>query len=116
MGLLKRIIVLIIANVAALWAASYLIQGFHIESTWWSFLSVSLLLTVAGLIIKPILKLIFSPLIIITLGLFTLIINAVVLFVVDIFSANLDIQGWSPLMYATLLITAVNIIFSLMSR
>ncbi len=116
MSLFTRIIVSILANLAALWTASYLIQGFYINPTVESFLSVALLLTAVGLIIKPILKLILSPLIIITLGLFTIIINAALLFAVDIFSASLDIQGLLPLIYVTLLITASNMIFGFWGR
>lgn len=116
MNWLTRIIFLIASNLTALWTAGYFIKGFEIEPAFGSFLSIALLLTAGSLIVKPVLKLVLSPLIIITLGLFTLVINAGLLFAVDVFSDNLYIQGLAPLAYATLLITGFNIIFGFWRR
>jgi putative membrane protein len=110
MKFLARLILAFIANAIALWAASYLIAGFTISYDLYNFLIVTALLTLINLYLKPIVKMIFSPLIILSFGLFTLVINAALLWVLDIFSQNLTIDGLLPLVYATLIISFVNLI------
>lgn len=63
--------------------------------------------------IKPILETISLPLRILTFGLFTLIINMVLVWVVvDIFSP-IEIKGLIPLFWTTIIIWVLNLIFGL---
>jgi putative membrane protein len=66
------------AIAAGLWVAVQ-ITGLDFTGSVWQFLGVALLLFLATLIIRPILKLLTFPVIILTLGLFLLVINAIVL-------------------------------------
>lgn len=67
------------ATAAGVWVAVRLVPGLDFEGSWWAFLGVALLVSLANLIVKPILSLLSFPVVILTLGLFLLVINAVVL-------------------------------------
>ncbi len=64
---------------ASLWAAIWLVPGLEFSGNFWMFLGVTVIVLVANAIVKPILKLLSIPLIILTLGLFILVVNALVL-------------------------------------
>lgn len=67
------------ATAAALWVAVALIGGLTFDGTFWGFVAVSALIVVANAIVKPILNFFSFPLVILTLGLFLLFTNALVL-------------------------------------
>jgi len=105
-----RIIFAFISNLIALIVAANFIAGFQISGTFTNILAVSGIFTALNLLLRPLLKLILSPVIILTLGLFTIVINASILYLLDILSQNVTIIEIKPLIYGTLLITAVNFI------
>lgn len=63
----------------ALWVAVWIVPGLDFDGTFWGFLGVSVLVLVANAIIKPILNFFSIPFIVVSLGLFLLITNALVL-------------------------------------
>jgi len=68
-----------IGTAAALWVAVLLIDGFEFEGEWWQFLIAAAIVGLANAIVKPILRLFSLPLILLTLGLFLIVVNALVL-------------------------------------
>jgi putative membrane protein len=68
-----------LGTAASLWVAVWLIDGFEFSGEWWQFLIAAAIVGLANAIAKPILKLFSLPLIILTLGLFLIIVNAAVL-------------------------------------
>lgn len=116
MKFIARLILAFISNVVAFWLAAYFIPGFQISYELTNFLLVVGLFTIINLYIKPIVKMILSPLIILSFGLFTLVINGALLFLLDILSQNLTINGLLPLVYATLIISLVNLVFHFSAR
>ena len=92
------------------------IPGITIQSGIRGLLLITLLFTALNIIIKPILKFILSPIIILTLGLGLLLINAVILFILDLLTEQLTIQGVLPLMLATLLISAANFVIHIVKK
>lgn len=105
-----------LVNLIALWAAQYFVPGFAIHGTWQDYLTVTALLTIINLILKPIIKLILTPIIVLTLGLATIIINAALLWGLDIFSTSLTINGIYALLFASLLIAVINFFFQAVWR
>ncbi len=116
MHFLTRAVVLFICNAVALFAAAYFVSGFTVAPGWESYAKVALILTIINIFIRPLLKAILSPLIFITLGLGVVVVNAVILYAVDAFSPDLTIAGLYPLVYATLIISVVNAILSIVSK
>lgn len=65
---------------ASLWAAVWLVPGLQFDDpTFLKVVGVTVIVVVANAIIKPVLKVLSIPFIILTLGLFILVINALVL-------------------------------------
>ncbi len=68
-----------LGTAAALWVATWMIDGFDFNGEWWQFLIAAAIVGVANAIVKPILKLLSLPIVVLTLGLFLLVVNALVL-------------------------------------
>ncbi len=86
MGLILRLLV----NAAAVWLAVYFVDGLDMEGSWVAWVAVAALLAVLNAVVKPVVKLLSLPVVILTLGLFLLVINAVLLQVVVAISGALD--------------------------
>ena len=111
-----RLIFALISNLAALWVAAYFIKGFKISSNIRAFLLVVGIFTLINVFVKPIIKFILSPVIILTFGLGLIILNAVILYAIDIYSGGITINGLTSLFYATLIISLVNFILHFADR
>lgn len=97
-------------NVLAIWMAYIFIPGFIVNGGLKEFVVAGILLGLFNLIIKPIIKLISAPLILLTLGLFTIVINAFLLLLVDYLLDFVIIQTYGALFWATVVIGIVNMI------
>lgn len=85
-----------LGTAASLWVAVWMVGGFDFEGEWWQFLVAAGILGLANAFAKPVLKLFSLPLIILTLGLFLIIVNALVLqFVVWLSGADVLDLGLS---------------------
>jgi putative membrane protein len=108
--MLSRLILTLIANAIALLAAGYFLPGFLITGNVISFAIVVIILSLINLIIRPIIRLFLSPLILITFGLFNIVINGFILYVIDIYFDTISIDGLVTLLYATIIIGLVNVL------
>ena len=86
-----KLIIRLAITAAALWVAVWLIPGLDFEGGFLGFILVAALVLVANAFVKPILSLFSFPLILLTLGLFLLVINALVLQLVVWLSSQLDL-------------------------
>lgn len=116
MKLIGKFIFHIFSNAIALLVAAYFVAGFTFRGTFLAMLATATILTLINIFIKPLLTFFMGPLIILTLGLFSLVVNAITLYILDIFSAPLTIQGYLPLLYGTLIVTAVNMVLEMLGR
>ena len=91
--LLVRLTIALLINAAALWVADVLFDSMHI-SGFWSYFLAALVLGIANWIIKPILTILTFPLIIITLGLFLLVINIAMIALAEWIAPNFSIDGF----------------------
>lgn len=103
-------------NTVALYVATLVVTGFVFQGDLIALAITGAILTVINLLVKPILRLLFGPLILLTLGLFSIVINALTLIILDFFSTPLTIQGYAPLLYGTLIIAAVNLLLSFLGH
>ena len=113
---LARLILAFVSNLVAFLIAGYLVNDFIIVYQPINLIIIAALFTAINFLIKPVVKTILSPLVILTLGLFSLVINAGMLLLVDILSQNITINGLIPLIYATLIISVINILISLSAK
>ena len=104
----------IISGVLGIFLASRFVPGVEFRGSYKMLLIIGAVLGLINFFIKPILKTISLPIRILTLGLFTLLINMALIWTMEIlFPKNLEIAGLWPLFLTTLIISAFNFFFGL---
>ncbi len=78
-------------NAGAVWLAVAFIDGLTFDGTWITLVIIGAVLAVLNAVVKPVAKLLSLPFIILTLGLFLLVVNAVLLQVVVVISRSADL-------------------------
>lgn len=73
-------IITVLVNAAALWVAVYLLDGITYEGEWYQWLILAAIFGIVNAIVKPILALLTFPITIVTLGLFYLVLNTIMLY------------------------------------
>jgi putative membrane protein len=115
-----RLLLRILINAAALWVATQIVPGVTHTGPWFSLLLVALVFGLLNALVRPILKLLTCPLILLTLGLFTFVINAVVLWLTSAISESLGIgfhvAGFVPAFLGALVVTVVSVLLSVVLR
>jgi putative membrane protein len=107
----RRFLAKVLVSALALWLADVLLPGFAVTGGFITYGLAGLLLGTLNTFVRPILKLLTFPLILITLGLFTVIINAGILwFVAHTLSSSIYIDGLWTLLWVTFIISAVQTI------
>ena len=106
--MLKWLLVRLLVVAAAFWVTAWLVPGFEVDGGFFTYLWVALLFGVVNAVLGPILHLISLPLTIITLGLFALVVNAVVLAAVAGLSSKLDVGAFGWTIVAALVISIVS--------
>lgn len=103
---MKKILQLIAINTVALYLTSIIFSGLKIEHQLDTLLIGGAFLTFGEIILKPVLHIITLPFTIITLGLFSLLINSIVLFVVSYIYPKIQIV---PFIFEGVTIAGVSI-------
>jgi putative membrane protein len=110
------LVVRLLLNAAALYAAVKLVRGVSFDGGVVPFLGVALVFGVVNAVAKPLLALFSLPLLILTLGLFTLVINALVLWMTSGLSGALGlgfrVSGFGAAFLGGLVISVVNVLLS----
>lgn len=93
---MKNFLVKTIANAAALAVAIWLLSGITLTGTStgrkiWTLILVALIFGVVNFVVKPVVKLLSFPLFILTLGLITLVINALMLLLTSWLAGQLSL-------------------------
>jgi putative membrane protein len=98
----------VVLNGAALLIAARLIPGIHFTGGWIYLLLAGLVIGLLNLLVKPIVSFFSFPLIVLTLGLFYLVINGLTLLLADFLLSELQIDGCLPAILGGLVIALVN--------
>ena len=98
-----------ILNSAALWVLTQLYSGVYFapDSNLADYLLAGLVLGLANALVRPLLLLLTLPLNLLTLGLFTLVVNALVLLLVANFT-SLAVRGFAGAFWGALLLSIVS--------
>ena len=102
-GMLIRWLIL----TAAILAAAYLVDGIVVTGFWAAFFAAAIL-GILNVFFKPLLIILTLPVNILTLGLFTVVINAVLLKMASALIAGFDIHGFWPAILGAVIISVVN--------
>ncbi len=106
-----RIITKILLNAAALAITAYILPGITF-SGFWSVLLAALVLGILNGIIKPILIVLTLPINILTLGLFTLVINGIVLYLTAAIVSGFEIRTFWTAVLGALILSVVSMILN----
>ena len=120
--MINRIILKSIAGILGIYVAVHFVSGtslqlisgseiFDIPLTqrWHVFVLVGTCLGLINTFIKPIVNIVTTPVRILTLGLFGLVINMVTIWTLDVIFAELTIAGLIPLFWTTMVIWGINL-------
>ncbi|MCI6668238.1 phage holin family protein [Romboutsia timonensis] len=104
---MKKVSLFIVINAISLYVVSNLMDSMYIGS----FKSLLILTIILGLLnstVKPILKFLSFPITFLTLGLFSLVINALVLKLSFMMVSNVALYGFFSAIWASILLSIVN--------
>jgi putative membrane protein len=106
----------IMINALSIAAAVELVDGITFTGEWWKMIVVGAVFGVVNSLIKPVVTFFALPLIILTLGLFTLIVNTMMLAITAKLSVPLElglqINGFWPAFKGAVIISLVSILLS----
>lgn len=88
-----KLILRIVINAIAIWLTSLILSGFSFEGSLISLVLVSVLFGLINAFIRPLVKLLTLPINVVTLGLFTLVINTLMLMLTVWLSGSLSLTG-----------------------
>jgi putative membrane protein len=108
---LKKFIQSWVINTLAVLVAAYLIPGIHYRSPLDLFVA-SLLLGILNAFIRPMLYRLALPLVIFTLGLFILVINAVLLWFVGSLNQGFQVNGFLSAFWGALIISIISLVLN----
>jgi putative membrane protein len=113
MSFLARLLI----NAAALWVATRFVPGVTFTGGWLPFLGVAFVFGVVNTIIRPVAKILTFPLIILTLGLFALVVNGFMLWLTSSLSAafglGFHVDGFWAAFWGALVVSIVSTILSI---
>ena len=116
MSFLLRLVV----NAAALWVATQVVPGVTYEGGPLPFLALALIFGVINATLRPLTKLLTCPLILLTLGLFALIVNGLMLWLTSSLATSLGIgfrvAGFWPAFWGALVVSIVSTLLSMSVR
>jgi putative membrane protein len=107
-------------NAVALYAAVWIVPGIEFRGNWTGVLWLALISGLLNALVRPLLKFLTCPLIILTLGLFTLVINTALLMLTSrigqAFGIGLTVDGFWTALLGSVVISIVSIIMSVIFR
>jgi len=107
----------LLATAAALWVATQLLPGITHEGSALSLLGVALVFGIVNALVGPVLKLLSLPVIVVTLGLFALVINALLLMLTSGLAGALGlgfhVDGFFTALLGSILISIVSALIML---
>ena len=105
--MIRWIVMKIVASVAAIWVADWLLSGFSVTGGFVGYVAAGAVLGLLSGFIRPILKVLTFPLILVTLGLFTAVINAFLLWLAADLTGSIVISSLWSLLWATVIVSIV---------
>ncbi|MEQ8474855.1 phage holin family protein [Fulvivirga sp.] len=95
--------------------ASYLLDGVSVDS-YFTAVIVAAVLALLNAAVKPILILFTIPITFLTLGLFLLVINAIIILLVDYFVPGFSVDGFWWALFFSIILAIVNSIFEELNK
>jgi putative membrane protein len=109
-----------LVNAAALWVATRIVPGVEYTGGWLPMLGVAVLFGVVNAFIAPVAKILTLPLIVLSLGVFLLVVNALMLWLTSAVAGALglgfQVSGFWPAFFGALVVSLVSGALSMLVR
>ncbi len=109
---MRNLVIRLFINAVALWGAASAVSGIELSDDFWAVLVVALIFGVVNALIKPLVTLLTLPLLILTLGLLTLVINGGMLLLTASLTRHLAVEGFWAALWGGLVISVVSFLLS----
>ena len=117
--MIRRLLLRWLINALAIYVATKVVPGINAQDEW-AIIAVALILGLVNAFIRPILKFMTCPLILLTLGLFTFVINGAMLWlsawVAGQLGVGFSVAGFRPAFLGALVISLVSLALTLLIR
>jgi putative membrane protein len=99
----------------AVWLAAAIVPGVHVHGGFLTFLWVALLFGLVNAVLGPFLRLLALPFTLLTLGLFALVVNGLLVAITAGLSSKFDVGGFFSAVVAALVISLVSMVLNRVS-
>lgn len=120
---MEKFLIRLVVNAVALYAAVALLNGHGIDpisTNWLSFVWLALIFGLINALIRPVLFVLSCPLIILTMGLGTLLINTFLFYLTgrigEAFNVGFRVDGFVPAFLGALIVSVVSLILTAVFR
>lgn len=118
---MKKFIIRLIINAIALYAAVMIIPGITPQNpNWLSYIWLALIFGIVNAFLGPILKLLTCPLILLSLGLFTLVVNTLLFYLAgylgSAFGVGFTVNGFWSAFLGSIIVSIVSVILSMIFK
>ena len=110
---MQNLIIRLFVNAVALWVAARLVDGIDLSGEFAPVFLVAAVFGFVNTLLKPLIMLVSLPFVILTLGLFTLVVNALMLMLTAALMASLSVTDFLAALWGSLLISLVSLFFSM---
>ena len=91
----------------AVWIVAAVVPGVQVQHGVTNYLVIAVIFAIVNVLVRPVLKLLSFPLLILTLGLFLIVINAAMVGLTALLTDRMSVDGFGPAVIAALIISAV---------
>jgi putative membrane protein len=115
-----RLVLRWVINAVALWVAITYIPGIHAQGGWISLLGLAVIFGFVNALFRPLLKFLTCPLIVLTLGLFILLINTLLFWLSGLigqyFGIGFTVDGFWPAFFGSLVVSLVSMVLTVLVK
>jgi len=111
---MRRILIVWFVMAIAIAITVWLMADIDVDGGLGTYLWIALIFGLVNALLGPLLRLLTAPLIILTLGLFSLVVNAILLLVTDWLSDSLDVDGFGTALVGSLIISLISTVVGLL--
>jgi putative membrane protein len=104
-----RFLIAWLALAAAVAVAAAVLPGMDVDGGFFTYVWIAAIFAIVNTILGPLVRIVSLPLMVITLGLFSLVVNGFLIVVTDWLSSSLDVDGFGTAILAALVISIVDV-------
>ncbi|OGG57703.1 hypothetical protein A2765_06220 [Candidatus Kaiserbacteria bacterium RIFCSPHIGHO2_01_FULL_56_24] len=97
-----------LAIAVAVYLTVNLVPGITVTGGWMTMLIVAIVWSVITMVIRPVLQLLSLPITIITLGLFSFILNALLFWAMELVVPGFDVAGFFPALLGSIVLSLIS--------